>query len=142
MVQFRQRAHEAVDYICDYYDRVHTFPVRSNVEVNLVLYTYLCSARSSSKVTIAFQAISIFVCCLVCSLDTCMHSCPQKHQQMVKVGPLSCKMLKTRFFLVTSLTSHIRLQTIRHSFCMHSGQVFTTDCAACCLSQKNSKPMR
>lgn len=33
VLQFRERAHEAVDYICDYYDRVDTFSVRSDVEV-------------------------------------------------------------------------------------------------------------
>lgn len=33
LLQFRKRAHEAVDYICDYYDRVGTLPVRSSVEV-------------------------------------------------------------------------------------------------------------
>ncbi len=32
-LQFRSRAHEAVDFICDYYSRVDSLPVRSSVEV-------------------------------------------------------------------------------------------------------------
>ena len=33
MLQFRSRAHEAVDFICDYYSKVDSLPVRSAVEV-------------------------------------------------------------------------------------------------------------
>ena len=36
-VQFRKRAHETVDYICDYYAHVDEMPVRAQVEVLLTL---------------------------------------------------------------------------------------------------------
>ena len=32
-VQFRKRAHETVEFICDYYARVDDLPVRASVEV-------------------------------------------------------------------------------------------------------------
>ena len=104
LLQFRKRAHETVDYICDYYARVDDMPVRAAVEVLYTpcrhVLTAICAhAKNSSCLDFAVHSCMVtkespVTCCsTVYSLATYMLSFQQKHHSKGRHGKTSWQML-------------------------------------------------
>ena len=105
-LQFRKRAHEMVDFVCDYNNKVDELPVRSSVEVGSthesrcpdsteppicpksiqpIDFAWLCPQQVSMPL-IAVNKVWLY---LLCSQATCMSSYRHRRQQLVSLGATS-----------------------------------------------------